>query len=90
VQIPEETLLPFARLTFEHTFVYKDDNARPHRIRIVVKFMETEGMEHMEWPAVFSYINHIDNMRSEVTRTMDGSVNQPTNLAKLRQAVINA
>ena len=52
--------------------------------------METEGIEHMEWPAVYPDMNHIENLWSEVTRTMDASANQPTNLAELRQAVIDA
>jgi hypothetical protein len=48
LQILEERLLPFARLTFGHNIVYQDDNARPHGARTVVNFMETEGIEHME------------------------------------------
>jgi hypothetical protein len=52
--------------------------------------METEGIEHMEWPAVSPDMNHIENLWSEVTRTMDASANQPTNLAELQQAVIGA
>jgi len=90
VQILEETLLPFARLTLGHSFVYKDDNTRPHRTCTVVNFTETEGMEHMEWPAMSLDMNPIENMWSKVTRTTDASVNQPTNLAELRQAVIDA
>jgi len=81
LQILEEALLPFARLTFGHNFVYQDDNARPHRARTVVNFMETEGIEHMEWPAVSPDMNYIENPWSEVTRTMNASANQPTNLA---------
>jgi len=82
--------LPFARLTFGDKFVYQDDNSRPHRARTVVNFMETEGIENMEWPAVSQYMNPIANMWSEVTRTMDASANQHTNMAELRQAVIDA
>ena len=35
-------------------------------------------------------MNHTEDMWSEVTRTMYASGNQPTNLAELRQAVIDA
>ena len=80
----------FARPTFGHNFVYQDDNARPDRARTVVNFMETEGIEHMEWPAASPDMNPIENLWSEVTRTMDASANQPTNLAELRQAVMDA
>jgi len=89
-EIPEEMLLPFARLTFGHNFVYQDDNTRPHSVRTVVNFMETEGIEHMKWPAVSTDLTPIENIWSEVTRTMDASANQPTNLAELRQEVIDA
>jgi len=90
LQIPEARLLPFARLTFGHNFVYQNDKARSHIARRVVNFMETEGTEHMEWPAVYMDMNPIDNIWSDVTRTIDASANQPTNLAELRQAVIDA
>ena len=82
--------MTFTRLTFGHNFVYHDDNARPHRSRTVVNFMETEGIEHLEWPAVSQDINPIENLWSELTCTLDASANQPTNLAELRQAVIDA
>ena len=52
--------------------------------------METEGIEQMEWPAVYLDMNPIENIWSEVTRTLDASANQPTNLAELRQQVIDA
>jgi len=52
--------------------------------------METKGIEHMEWPAVYPDMNPIENMRSEVTCHMDASANQPNNLAELRQIVIDA
>jgi len=52
--------------------------------------METEGIEHMEWPAVSPDMNPIENMWSEVIRTKDASASQPTNLAELQQAVIDA
>ena len=48
-----------------------------------------KGSEHMEWPAVSPDTNPIENMWYEVTRTMDASANQPTNLEELRQAVID-
>jgi len=82
--------LPFARLTLWHKYVYQNDNARLYRARTVVNFKETEGIEPMELPAVSPDMNPIENIWSEVTRTMDASANQPTNLAELQQAVIDA
>jgi len=58
----EKKLLLFARLIFGHNVVYQDDDARPHRARTMVNFMETEGLEHLEWPAVSPDMNHIANL----------------------------
>ena len=66
LQILKETLLPFVRLTFGHTFVYQDDNASPHIARPVINFMETEGIEHIEWLAVSPDLNPIENLWSEL------------------------
>jgi len=56
----------------------------------MVNFMETEVIKHMECPAVSPDMNYIGNLWFEVTRTIDASANQPTNLAELRQIVIDA
>ena len=57
----EERLLSFAHLTFRHKFVYQDDNARSQTACTVVNFMETKGIEFIEWPAVSPDMNHIEN-----------------------------
>ena len=44
----------------------------------------------MEWPVVSPDMIPIENLWSEVTRTMDANANQPTNLEELRQVVIGA
>ena len=49
-----------------------------------------ESIEHMEWLAVSPDVNPVENLWPQVTRTMDPSAIQPTNLAELRQAVIDA
>ena len=50
--------------------------------RTVVNFMETEGIEHMEWPAVSQDMYPMENLWSEVARTIDARANKPTNLAE--------
>ncbi|GFV97136.1 DDE_3 domain-containing protein [Trichonephila clavipes] len=32
-------------------FILMDDNARPHRARIVEEYLVDHGLERMEWPA---------------------------------------
>ena len=58
----EERLLPFACLTFGHNVEYQNDNAGPHIARTVVNFTETEGIQHMESPAVSLDMNPIEIM----------------------------
>ncbi len=52
-------------------------------------FMEEEGIEHLPWPAMSPDMNPIENLWAEVSRTMNESVIQPTNVPELRQAIID-
>ncbi|GFV18477.1 DDE_3 domain-containing protein [Trichonephila clavipes] len=39
-----------------------DDNARPHRARIVEEYLEDHGLERMEWPARSPDLNPIEHL----------------------------
>ena len=41
-------------------FVLKNDNARPHRIRIVDDYLQQDIIMLMEWPARFSDLKSIE------------------------------
>ncbi|GFX30132.1 transposable element Tcb2 transposase [Trichonephila clavipes] len=50
----DETLDPYVRpyaAAIGNDFILMDDNARPHRARIVEEYLEDPGLERMEWPA---------------------------------------
>ncbi|GFU48077.1 uncharacterized protein TNCV_4020521 [Trichonephila clavipes] len=50
----DETLNPYVRpyaAAIGNDFILMDDNARPHRARIVEEYLEDHGLERMEWPA---------------------------------------
>ncbi|GFU46652.1 uncharacterized protein TNCV_1546631 [Trichonephila clavipes] len=50
----DEILDPYVRpyaAAIGNDFILMDDNARPHRVRIVEEYLEDHGLERMEWPA---------------------------------------
>ena len=38
-----------------------DDNARPHRARVVNYYLEDEGIEHLDWPSRSPDLNPIEH-----------------------------
>ncbi|GFS85209.1 transposable element Tcb2 transposase [Trichonephila clavipes] len=50
----DEILDPYVRpyaAAIGNDFILMNDNARPHRARIVEEYLEDHGLERMEWPA---------------------------------------
>ena len=46
-----------------------DDNARPHRARVVNQYLEQEGIERMNWPARSPDLNPIEHAKDMLQRT---------------------
>jgi hypothetical protein len=42
-------------------FILMDDNARPHRARVVTDYLENETIERMEWPSCSPDMNSIEH-----------------------------
>ncbi len=49
-EIVRPVVVPFMR-TMAQGALFQDDNARPHRARIVDALLQQEGITRMEWPA---------------------------------------
>jgi hypothetical protein len=45
-------------------FILIDDNARPHRARLVQDYLQRESIERMDWPARSPILNPIEHMRN--------------------------
>ncbi|GFV43902.1 transposable element Tcb2 transposase [Trichonephila clavipes] len=44
------------------SFVFQDDNSRPHRARLVENMLEAETMQRMEWPVCSPDLNPIEHV----------------------------
>ena len=47
-EVLQPAVLPFFQ---QHHIVLQDDNARPHRARIVQQFLQQNNVDHLDWPA---------------------------------------
>ena len=46
-EVLQPVVLPFVQ---QHHVVLQDDNARPHRARIVQQFLQQNNVDHLDWP----------------------------------------
>ena len=47
-EVLQPVVLPFVQ---QHHVVLQDDNARPHRARIVQQSLQQNNVDHLDWPA---------------------------------------
>jgi hypothetical protein len=64
IQYRDEILTPIVSLyvgAIGDDFILMDDNARPHRARIVNEYLQQESIERMDWPAKSPDLNPRDH-----------------------------
>jgi transposase len=64
IRYRDEILAPIVRLyagAIGDDFILMDDNARPHRARIVNEYLQQETIERMDWPAKSPGLNPIEH-----------------------------
>ena len=87
--ILQNTLVPFARHYFGDNYRYQDDNATPHRARVVLDFLHQGNVTKMEQPPRSPDCNPIEHLWDELDRAISSMDNPPQNLDELRQALLD-
>ena len=90
VDILRNSMVPYARVTFQNNFVLIQDNATCHTVRHTRGFLAQEQVEVMPWPANSPDMNPIKHVWDQVGVYIRDMANPSTNLIELRQAVQQA
>ena len=68
--------------------MFMDDNARPHRARIVQHLLQQEAVQTIPWPAMPPDMNHIEHVWNFIDRKINQRNPKCQNIDELRTAIL--
>ncbi|GBN03940.1 hypothetical protein AVEN_215442-1 [Araneus ventricosus] len=68
--------------------IFMDDNARPHRARLVRNYLQSETFPQMAWPARSPVLNTIEHACDVLGIRIAGRSVQPGTLHEIQQALL--
>ncbi|UYV80358.1 hypothetical protein LAZ67_18002655, partial [Cordylochernes scorpioides] len=87
----DEILEPYlrpSRVQIGHNLIFMDDNARPHRARLVNEYLQSENIRWMDWPARSPDLNPIEHVWDALGRRIGARHPSPRTLVELRTALL--
>ncbi|UYV60616.1 hypothetical protein LAZ67_1001671, partial [Cordylochernes scorpioides] len=86
-RILEPYLRPY-RDQIGHNLISMDDNARPHRAKLVNEYLQNENIRRMDWPARSPDLNPIEHVWDALGRRIGARHPSPRTLFELRTALL--
>jgi hypothetical protein len=72
-----------------NVFILMDDNARPHTVNVVLKYLERQGIIRLDWPARSQDLNLIEHLWNEIQVRISARQVQPRSTQEFDAALVD-